>query len=60
MKQITKDELYALLKSGTVKNTNHGIVDQNDEPTGFYRTRHKRYIEDKFANLAKKIVEGET
>ena len=57
MKSITKEELIALIKSGIVKNTRDGIIKPDGTPTGFYRTRNKRYIEDKFADLAKKITE---
>ena len=58
MKEITKEDLYVLIKHGIVRNTRKGIVDTEGDPVGFYRTRNKRYIEDRFADLAKKIIEG--
>ena len=56
MKEITKEELYALLENGVVRNTRKGIVNANGESTGFYKTRRKRYIEDQFADIAKRII----
>ena len=58
MKEISKEELNALLREGVIRNTRAGIVDRDGEPTGYCKTRHKRYIEDKYADWAKSINGG--
>lgn len=55
MKQITKEEMELLLNNGIVRNSNNGIVDKNGFTVGFYRTRNKRYIEDKYVGIARKL-----
>ena len=56
MKQLTKKEIDALLNAGIIKNSNHGFVDKNGFTVGFYRTRNKRYIEDRYADKARKLI----
>lgn len=56
MKEIKSKEMKELLQNKIVKNTNKGLVNQNGDIVGFYRTRNKRYIEDKYADIAKKLV----
>lgn len=53
IKIITKEEVQLLIDKGILKNTKYGLVDQTLTPTGYYITRHKRYIEDRFADMAK-------
>ena len=55
IKQISKEEMTKLLKHNYVKNTKYGIVNNNGSSVGYYRTRHRRYIEDKYADLAKTL-----
>lgn len=55
IKIITKEEVNLLIEKGILQNTKYGLVDQNMTPTGYYITRHRRYIEDKFADMAKKM-----
>lgn len=55
MKEITKEEMELLLNKGIVRNSHHGFVDKNGFIIGFYRTRNKRYIEDKYIGIAKKL-----
>ena len=38
-----------------IHNPDKGFVDRSRNVIGFYRTRNKRYIEDKYVNIAKKI-----
>lgn len=38
-----------------INNSDKGFVDRSGNVIGFYRTRNKRYIEDKYVNIAKKI-----
>ena len=44
-----------LEKNEIIKNTKYGFIDRNGNTTGYYKTRHKAYIEDKFADIAKKL-----
>ena len=36
-------------------NSSGGFVDKFGNIIGFYRTRNKRYIEDKYVDIAKKL-----
>ena len=54
MKLITKEEMNVLFEKGYLRNSNRGIVDKKENTVGFYRTRNKRYIEDKYVNIARK------
>lgn len=54
MKLITKEEMNVLFENGFLRNSNRGIVDKRENVVGFYRTRNKRYIEDKYVGLARK------
>ena len=42
-----------LIKNEVVRNSSKGFVDKNQ--IGFYRTRNRRYIEDKYVDIAKKL-----
>lgn len=53
--QITKTEMDKLFKRGILKQTTHGIVNEDGKPTGFYGTKTKRYIEDKYIDMARKL-----
>lgn len=55
MKRITNEEMKKLFKHKILKHTSKGIVNMNGEPTGFYRTKANRYIEDKYVDLAKSL-----
>ena len=55
LKQITKEEMTLLLDKGIVRNSHRGIVDKNGFTVGFYRTRNRRYIEDKYVGIARKL-----
>lgn len=54
LKEITKEQIELLIKNGVVFNSTKGFVDKNENQISFYRTRNKRYIEDKYADIAKK------
>lgn len=56
MKLITKEEMEVLLKHNVVRNSHRGIIDKRGFPVGFYRTRNKRYIEDKYVGIARKYI----
>lgn len=55
MKTISKQEMEKLVKNKIIHNTARGLVDKYGNPTGFYRTKTRRYIEDKYADIAKKL-----
>lgn len=56
MKEIKKEEIELLIKNNIIRNTIRGYEDRRGNSTGFYRTRNKRYIEDKFADIAKRLA----
>lgn len=56
MKEIKKTEMEALLNKGVLRNTDKGFVEKNGNVVGFYRTRHRRYLEDKYVDIAKKLT----
>ena len=56
MKEITKKEMEALIKNGVLRNSENGFVKENGDVVGFYRTRHRRYLEDKYVDIAKKLA----
>lgn len=55
MKEVTKEQMELLMKKRIVRNSSKGFVDKNENQIGFYRTRNKRYIEDKYVDIAKKL-----
>ena len=54
IKQISKQGIERLLKEGVIRNTRKGYVNSNGEHIGFYKTVHKKYIEDYYADLVMK------
>ena len=55
IKQISKQGIERLLKDGIIRNTHRGYVNhKNGEHIGFYKTVHKKYIEDYYADLVMK------
>lgn len=56
MKEIKSNEMKELLQNKIIQNTNKGLVNENGDIVGFYRTRNKRYIEDKYVDMAKSLV----
>ena len=55
MKEVTKKEMETLIKNDVIRNTTQGFVAHNGNVVGFYRTRHRRYLEDKYVDIAKKL-----
>ena len=55
MKEITVAEMKKLFNAGVIKNTRHGIVDQDGNLTGYKTTRNKRYIEGKYVDIAQSL-----
>ncbi len=56
MKEIKKEEMELLIKNNVIRNTIRGYEDRRGNSTGFYRTRNKRYIEDKYVDIAKRLT----
>lgn len=50
MKEISKEKVEKLISKNVIRNTVSGLVDKNGRAIGYYRTKNKRYIEDKFAD----------
>lgn len=55
MKEIKKAEMELLKKNNMIHNSGKGYVDKSGNVIGFYRTRNKRYIEDKYVDIAKRL-----
>lgn len=55
MKEITKEAVELLEKRKYIRNSDRGYVDKFGNVVGFYRTRNKRYIEDKYVDIAQKL-----
>lgn len=56
MKQIDKEGISLLLKHNILRNSGNGFINKKGSAIGFYRTRNKRYIEDKYADLARRLT----
>lgn len=50
MKEISKEKVEQLISKNVIRNTVSGFADKNGRVIGYYRTKNKRYIEDKFAD----------
>lgn len=55
MKEIKKEAVELLEKKKIIRNSSRGYVDKFGNVVGFYRTRNKRYIEDKYIDIAKRL-----
>lgn len=55
MKEIKKEAVELLEKKKIIHNSGRGYVDKFGNVVGFYRTRNKRYIEDKYVDIAKRL-----
>ena len=55
MREITKKEMETLVNKKIIINTNEGYKNKFGSTIRFYRTRNKRYIEDKYVDIAKKL-----
>jgi hypothetical protein len=55
IKEISKTNIDKLVKAGIIKNTHSGYVNRNGNPVGFYRSVHKRWIEDRYADKANEL-----
>ena len=56
MEQISKEEMDKLIKNNYVHNSKKGYVDKRGYIIGFYHTRNKMYIEDKYVEIARKLL----
>ncbi len=55
IKQISKREMELLLSHGILRNTHKGYVNLKGYHVGHYKTVHKQYIEDYYADKAKTL-----
>lgn len=55
IRAITNKEMKKLYKNGIIRQTDLGIVSKDGRPTGFYGTKTKRYIEDKYVEIAQQL-----
>lgn len=55
MKEISKKDIEVLEKRKIIRNSHNGYVNKFGDIIGFYRTRNKRYIEDKYVDIAKRL-----
>ena len=58
LKEIKKEAIELLEKKNVILNSSKGYVDKFGNVIGFYRTRNKRYIEDKYVNIAEKFKDA--
>lgn len=56
MKEIKKEELELLIEKKIIRNSTKGFVDKYGNAICFYRTRNKRYIEDKYSEIVQKLI----
>lgn len=56
MKEIKKNELETLVNNRVVRNSKFGYVNRYGDTVGFYKTRNKMYIEDKYVDMARKLT----
>ena len=55
IKQVTKEEMNKLIENGYIHNTSRGFKDSRGREVGFRNTRNKKFIDDKFADIAKRL-----
>lgn len=58
LKEITREEMDRLVKSGIVVHCNVGYVDKKGMPVSYMRTRHRQYIMDDYADMAREMMRG--
>lgn len=56
IKTVTQSEMDYLVKNNILRNTKRGYVNSNGFVVGFYRTRTKRYLEDRYVDMARKSM----
>lgn len=52
MKQISKKEMELLLENNILHNSNRGMINKHGQKVAFNKSRNKRFIEDRYANIA--------
>jgi len=55
LKEIKKEEIELLERRNIIHNSSRGYVDRFGNVVGFYRTVNKRYIEDKYSDIARRL-----
>lgn len=55
LKEITGEEIKRLIKEGYIRHNGKNFIDSNGFIVSYHRTRNKRYIEDKYADLVERV-----
>lgn len=55
MREISKELLKLLVTTKTIRNTGRGYVDQNGRLVTVCATKNKRFIEDKYVDIAENL-----
>ena len=55
MKEISAKELDLLIKNKIVFSSGDGLVDKNGNAVSYARTKHKRHIADRYADIASRL-----
>jgi hypothetical protein len=58
LKEVKSEEMRVLQAKGIIKNSSNGFVNKEGVQVGFYRTRNKRYLEDSYVDIAKRLING--
>ena len=58
MKEITKEEFDLLIANKVLTMSGKGLVGKDGFPVSYNTTKHKRYIMDGYADMAKTLMRG--
>lgn len=58
LKEITKEEIEFLFREKILESTERGVVDKNGSLVSYTKTKHKRFIMDEYADMARNLVRG--
>lgn len=55
MKEITKEGMELLIENNIIIPTQRGFTDKKGFLVSYTKTKHKRYMMDSYANLARRL-----
>ena len=58
LKEITKEEVDLLIKKNILIMSGGGLVNKDGFPVSYTTTKHKRFIMDSYADMAKTLMRG--
>lgn len=58
IKEITQREIQVLKRFGKVQESNRSLVSPTGEETGYFRTKHKAFIENKYVDIARNLIKN--